>query len=172
VVNKQPQPSAQREVRIEVDPASVDWEELHGLITAAYAYMESRIDPPSSLSAMSPADLKNKAVTERLIVAWVDGRLVGCVFCRAQADWLYLGKMAVAPDRQRAGVGRLLIDAARGLAQEARLVGLELDTRIELTENHRTFGRLGFVTVAQRSHPGATTITSIVMRSPFVGPDA
>jgi GNAT superfamily N-acetyltransferase len=167
MVNGQPQQSTQRKVRIEVDPASMDWEELHRLITAAYGYMEGRIDPPSSLAAMSPADLENKAVAERLIVAWVDGRLVGCVFCRPQAGWLYLGKMAVAPERQRAGVGRLLIDAARRLAQEACLAGLELETRIELTENHRTFGQLGFVTVAQRSHPGATTITSIVMRSPL-----
>jgi GNAT superfamily N-acetyltransferase len=138
MVNGQPQQSTQHEVRIEVDPASVDWEELHRLITAAYAYMGSRIDPPSSLSAMSPVDLERKGVAERLIVAWVDGWLVGCVFCRPQADWLYLGKMAVAPARQRTGVGRLLIDAARGLAQEAHLDGLELETRIELTENHRT----------------------------------
>jgi GNAT superfamily N-acetyltransferase len=167
MMNGQPQHTAQREVRIEVDPASMDWEELHRLITAAYAFMEGRIDPPSSLSAMSPADLENKAVAERLIVAWVDGRLVGCVFCRPQADWLYLGKMAVAPERQRAGVGRLLIDAARELAQEARLDGLELEARIELTENHRTFGQLGFVTIAERSHPGYATTTSIVMRSPL-----
>jgi ribosomal protein S18 acetylase RimI-like enzyme len=163
----QPPQSSQPEVRIEVDPAAVEWQELHRLITAAYAYMRSRIDPPSSLLAMSPADLATKAVAERLIVASVGGRLIGCVFCRPQAGWLYIGKLAIAPDRQRAGVGRLLIDAARRLAEAAGLDGLELETRIELTENRGTFGHLGFVTVAERSHPGYSTITSLVMRSPL-----
>jgi GNAT superfamily N-acetyltransferase len=152
-------------VTIEVDPGCPDWHALHGLITAAYGYMHGRIDPPSSLLTMTPADLEQKAAEEHLIVASVDGRLVGCVFCRPQEGWLYIGKLAVAPDLQRSGVGRLLIDAAAGFAELAGLAGLELDTRIELTENHSAFGRLGFVEVAKRSHPGYTRVTSVTMRS-------
>lgn len=150
---------------IEVDPECVDWLELHSLVTAAYASMHGRIDPPSSLLRMSPADFERKAADEHLIVASVDGRLVGCVFCGPRENWLYIGKLAVTPGQQRSGVGRLLIDAARRFAEEAGLDGLELDTRIELTENHRTFDRLGFVKVAELSHPGYTTVTSIRMRS-------
>ena len=155
------------EVRIEVDPASPDWRELHSLITAAYTYMDGRIDPPSSLLAMTPADFARKAGEEHLIVAAVGGTLVGCLFCRSQVDWLYIGKMAVAPAVQGSGVGRLLIDAARRLAKEEGLDGLELETRIELTENHHTFSRLGFIKTAEGSHPGYTTVTSITMRSPL-----
>jgi GNAT superfamily N-acetyltransferase len=151
--------------RIEVDPESVDWHELHRLVTAAYASMHGRIDPPSSLLTMTTADFEWKAADEHLIAAFVDGRLVGCVFCEPQDDWLYIGKLAVAPALQGSGVGRLLIDAARRFAERAGLDGLELDTRIELTENHRAFGRLGFVKVAELSHPGYTTVTSIRMRS-------
>jgi GNAT superfamily N-acetyltransferase len=154
------------ELEIEVDP-SVDWLELHGLLMAAYAYMDGRIDPPSSLLTMTPNDLAAKAATERLIIASTATALVGCVFCRSQAGWLYIGKMAVAPGQQRSGVGRLLIAAARKLAAEAGLHGLELETRIELTENHRTFRRLGFSKFAEQSHPGYSTITSITMRSPL-----
>ena len=152
------------EFKIEVDP-SVDWVELHGLLMASYAYMDGRIDPPSSLLAMTAHDLAQKAVTERLIIASTAGALVGCVFCRPQAGWLYLGKMAVAPGHQRSGAGRLLIAEARKLAAASGLHGLELETRIELAENHRAFGRLGFSKVAERSHPGYSTITSITMRS-------
>jgi GNAT superfamily N-acetyltransferase len=152
-------------VTIEVDPEPTDWHELHNLITAAYGYMHGRIDPPSSLLAMTPADFERKAGEEHLIVASDAGRLVGCVFCRPQEPWLYIGKLAVEPTRQRSGVGRLLIDAARRFAEETGLAGLELDTRIELTENHRTFDRLGFVEVAKRSHPGYTAVTCIRMRS-------
>jgi len=153
--------------KIELDPRAPDWDELHSLITAAYAYMSGRIDPPSSLLAMVPADFAQKAADEHLIVASVDGRLVGCVFCRRKSEWLYIGKLAVSPARQRSGVGRLLINAAQKLADEEGLAGLELETRIELTENHRAFDRLGFVTVAELSHPGYTRITSIRMRSPL-----
>jgi ribosomal protein S18 acetylase RimI-like enzyme len=152
--------------RIEVDPERVDWHELHRLVTAAYASMHGRIDPPSSLLTMTPAEFERKAADEHLIVASVDGRLVGCVFCGPQEDWLYIGKLAVAPALQRSGVGRRLIDAARRFAEQAGLDGLELDTRIELTENHRAFDRLGFVKVAELSHPGYARVTSIRMRSP------
>jgi GNAT superfamily N-acetyltransferase len=154
---------------IELDPDRLDWHELHSLVTAAYAYMHGRIDPPSSLLTMTPSDFEQKAADEHLIVAWRDGRLVGCVFCAPAESWLYIGKFAVAPGLQRSGVGRLLIDASRRFAEEAGLGGLELDTRIELTENHRAFGRLGFVEVAKRSHPGYTKVTCIRMRS-LLGP--
>ena len=116
---------------------------------------------------MRPSDLARKAGEELLIVAWLGGRLVGCVFCRQRADWLYIPKMAVAPAVQRRGVGRLLTARARRLAEEAGLDGLELETRIELSENHHAFSRLGFVKTAETSHPGYTTITSITMRSPM-----
>ena len=154
---------------LRVDPPSVDWDDLHRLISAAYGFMHGRIDPPSSLLAMSPVDLERKAAGERLVVVSADDELIGCLFCRRQADWLYIGKMAVAPSRQRSGVGRALIGAASDLATEGGLAGLELETRIELTENHRAFGGLGFVKVAETSHPGYTSITSITMRLPLGG---
>ena len=128
--------------------------------------METRIDPPSSLLSMTADDLARKGTEERLITASVDDRLVGCAFCRPEGGWLYIGKMAVAVGAQRAGIGRLLIDAARQIAAHDGLDGLELDTRIELTENHQTFRQLGFVTIAEQSHPGYATVTSIRMRSP------
>ena len=89
------------------------------------------------------------------------------MFCRSQLDWLYIGKMAVTPALQGSGVGRALIAEARRLAADEGLDGLELETRIELTENHHIFSRLGFVKAAERSHPGYTTVTSITMRSPL-----
>ena len=151
-------------VETAVDP-TVDWSELHRLLMASYAYMDGRIDPPSSLLAMTADDLAEKAASERLIVATVDGGLVGCLFCRPQAGWLYVGKMAVEPGQQRSGVGRTLIAEARRMAASAGLQGLELETRIELVENHQTFGRLGFVRVGEQSHAGYSTATSVTMRS-------
>ena len=41
---------------------------------------------------------------------------------------------------------------------------LELETRIELTENHETFAALGFVKVSEGAHPGYDRTTFITMR--------
>ncbi|MFN7434077.1 MAG: N-acetyltransferase, partial [Betaproteobacteria bacterium] len=45
---------------------------------------------------------------------------------------------------------------------------LELQTRIELTENHATFAALGFAKVAETAHPGYARPTSITLRRPAV----
>ena len=136
---------------------------------ASYAYMDGRIDPPSSLLTVTPDDLARKAATERLIVATADDAVVGCLCCQPKSDWLYVGKMAVVPSLQRAGVGRMLIAEAARLAAAGGFVGLELETRVELVENHRAFARMGFAKVAETSHPGYSTITSITMCSPVPG---
>ena len=151
-------------MKTEVAPTTVDWTALLALEQAAFAFMDGRIDPPSSLNEMTPADFAQKAAAETLITAILDGALVGCIFCKPREGWLYVSKMAVAPHLQGRGIGRRLVDVAKRLAIEQQLLGLELETRIELTENHETFARLGFTKVAELSHPGYTRVTSIQMR--------
>ena len=46
-----------------------------------------------------------------------------------------------------------------------RVQDLELQTRIELTENQATFGRMGFVKTAETAHEGFDRPTSITMRA-------
>jgi hypothetical protein len=54
-------------MRIAVSPADFDrWTELLALLRQAFAYMDSRIDPPSSLQRMSIVDLQYKAREESL----------------------------------------------------------------------------------------------------------
>ena len=72
--------------------------------------------------------------------------------------------MAVAPHFQGQGIGRELMIAAKNLAIEKQLFGLELETRIELTENQETFAKFGFTKVAELSHPGFLRVTIIRMR--------
>jgi GNAT superfamily N-acetyltransferase len=151
-------------MEIAVAPTMVDWTALLALQQAAFAFMDGRIDPPSSLDSMTPADFAQKAAKETLIVATLDDTLVGCIFCNPHDQWLYVSKMAVAPHLQGQGIGRDLMDTAKALAAEKDLLGLELETRIELTENHETFTRLGFTKVADLSHPGYAKVTSIRMR--------
>ena len=145
-------------------PDFTDWQGLLELLHSAYAYMEGRIDPPSSLLRMDATDLRAKARDEVLILALVGGRIVGCAFAHRREDCVYVGKLAVDAAVRRRGVGGRLLRAAERLAVECARRFVELETRIELTENHETFATLGFERVAESAHPGYDRPTSITMR--------
>lgn len=141
-----------------------DWAELLALLHAAFAGMEGRIDPPSSLHRLDETSLAAKAAEETLILAHdADGRLAGCVFLKPEATALYVGKLAVAPDAQGRGIGRSLMLAAEDAARAAGRRRLRLQTRVELTENHATFAAMGFVETARTSHPGFDRPTTVEM---------
>ncbi len=149
-------------VRIENDFGR--WDDLLALILSSFSYMDDVINPPSSAHRLTLASLAQKALSEIAFVAIEENRLVGCVFLKPEADCLYVGKLAVAPDQQGKGVGRRLLGLAETVARELNLSTLRLETRIELVGNHTTFGRWGFQKTAERSHPGFDRITFIEMR--------
>jgi len=156
-------------LRIAVRPPNFsDWPALLALLQAAFADMDGRIDPPSSLARLDVDALRTKAADEHLFVATVGNTLVGCAFASIRDDCVYVGKLAVAAAARRRGVARALIDAAARLARDHGRTALELQTRIELTENHATFAALGFAKVAETAHPGYARPTSITLRRPAV----
>jgi N-acetylglutamate synthase-like GNAT family acetyltransferase len=143
-----------------------DWEGVRALIVDAFAYMEGRIDPPSSAGRLTPQSMAANAATGALLLAERHGALVGCVFARPKGDALYIGKLAVRPNLHGGGIGRALVAAARAEALTRGLQALELQTRIELIENHAAFARMGFVKTRETAHPGYDRPTSITMRAP------
>ncbi|RUX46166.1 GNAT family N-acetyltransferase [Mesorhizobium sp. M4A.F.Ca.ET.020.02.1.1] len=140
------------------------WEELYSLIMRSFAYMDGVIDPPSSAHLLTAERLKEKARQEIGLLALRDGRIAGCVFTQERADTLYVGKLAVEPDLQGQGIGRLLMQAAEDLAVSRGKGAVELQTRIELDGNHRAFVRLGFDETERTAHEGYDRATSITMR--------
>lgn len=146
------------------DIAAINWDSLLVFIHAAFEYMDGRIDPPSSLHRLTAADLKHKARTEILVLARQGNTIVGCMFCRDQGAYLYVGKIAIAPNMQGQGIGRAFIASAKKMANQEGMMGLELETRIELVENRHTFEKLGFVKVGEDAHKGYDRPTSIRMR--------
>lgn len=144
-----------------------DWTGLLDLLRDAFAYMEGRIDPPSSVLRLTPESLAAKAGDEQLLLA-TDGRaVIGCVFACPRGESLYLSKLAVRRDRRRHGIARALVRAVESLARERGHTALELETRIELTENHATFGALGFVRTSEHTHEGFDRPTYVRMRKPL-----
>jgi GNAT superfamily N-acetyltransferase len=150
---------------VPIDETFGDWDALLALILTSFAYMQPRIDPSSSALLLTLPSLMEKARVEKAYAAIESGRLLGCIFCKPEPpDCLYIGKLAVAPDTQGKGVGRLLLQAAEAQATVYGLSCLRLETRIELTENHLVFARLGFVRTAEGCHPGFARPTFVEMR--------
>lgn len=83
---------------------------------------------------------------------------------------LYIGKLAVAPEARGQCLAKALISVAEDRARVLNLPLLELQTRIELTENHVTFRRLGFAVTAEARHPGYDRTTDVTMQKPVQVP--
>ena len=148
---------------------------VHALLTMAFAYMEGRIDPPSSLGRMGVEALRQAAADAELWVIEGEAGPLACMILTPQADTLYLGKLAVAHAARGRGLARALIalslDRARALIalslDRARALGLatvSLQTRVELLENHATFAALGFEMTGTTAHPGYDRPTSVSFR--------
>jgi predicted N-acetyltransferase YhbS len=136
-----------------------DWEAILALIHRAFAGMEGRIDPPSSLRTLTAEGLRTGGEV------WVIGTPpVACVILTPRAEALYLGKMAVEPAWQGKGLGRRLVTLAETRARALGLAVLALQTRVELVENHAAFRALGFEMTGMTAHPGFARATSLTFR--------
>ena len=145
--------------RLAEDPAL--WPPILALLRQAFAYMDRRIDPPSSLRDLTPEALTRHA---RVGEIWIIGAPVACVFLTPKPGALYVGKLAVAVSHRGQGLARRLIDRAETRAREMGLPALELQTRVELVENQATFVAMGFREVGRTAHEGFARPTSITYR--------
>ena len=141
------------------DPALA---EVLGLIRESFAYMEGRIDPPSSMHRMTLGSLREDAQHAEV---WSLGPpLSACVVLTPKPHALYIGKLSVACHARRKGLATRLVTLAVERATALGLPALELQSRVELTENHATFTALGFSETGRTSHPGFDRPTSITFR--------
>lgn len=141
-----------------------DWSAVLRLIQTEFADMQGRIDPPSSMLALTEASLA--AMPE----VWVAGTPpVACMVLTPKTDVLYLGKLAVARAHRGQGLARQMVAVAEARARDLGLPWLELQTRIELVENHTAFAALGFVETAKTAHKGYDRPTTITFRK-AIGP--
>ena len=147
-----------------------DFAGILALIRRSFAYMDGRVDPPSSMHRLTVAAVRQHAAAHEVWFAAEAAAPVACVFLTAKPDCLYLGKLAVDAGRRGRGHARALVDLAERRARAFGLPALELQARIELTENHATFRALGFGKTGETAHAGYRRPTSITMRKPVDGP--
>lgn len=149
----------------QLTPESSKIPDVLALVQRAFAFMESRIDPPSSMHRLTVDSIRGECSVGEV---WTIGdRPDACVFLKKKGDYLYVGKLSVHEEMRGKGLARSLIETSEQRAKSLGLIGLELETRIELTENHKTFERLGFVKFGEGAHEGYSRPTFVIMRRPL-----
>lgn len=124
--------------------------------------MEGRIDPPSSMHRLTAESIAQQCRDGELWILATPP--IACVFLTPRPDCLYLGKLAVDARWRGQGLARLLVEHAMRRARALGLPTVELQTRVELVENHAAFSRMGFVKAGESAHAGYDRPTSITMR--------
>ncbi len=134
------------------------------LIRDSFAFMDGRVDPPSSMHRLTLEEMERQAASAEI---WALGDPVtACVVLTPKPDCLYLGKLAVNGRLRRAGLARRLVDLALARARVLGLPQVELQVRVELIENQAAFARMGFTETGRTAHAGYDRPTSITMRRP------
>ncbi len=112
------------------------------------------LEPPSSVLTETVEDIKRRQRDGVVLVAQVDGAFAGSLFCEVKHGGFYLTRMAVAPARQKRGIGRLLMAAAEAEARSRGLSRLTLRVRTSLPDNLAYFSTLGFTVTGRGQDPG------------------
>lgn len=150
------------DVPVRCEPDNPALPEILDLVTRCFAFMETRIDPPSSMLRMTTESIRQDCRSGEV---WALGTPpYACVFLKQKEEKLYIGKLAVDESVRGQGFARQLVDLAEKRAAEAGIQVLELETRVQLTENHETFQRLGFQKTGEGTHEGYSEPTFIIMQ--------
>lgn len=138
------------------------------LVRIAFAAQEQPTDPPPSALAETAESVGALLAEGGGAVALQDGMPVGAVLWRVKGDALYLGRLAVHPDRRGAGIGRALVQEAEAEARRRGLARLTLGVRIPLAGNRRLFAACGFTEVGLKTHDGYAAPTSVDMEKRLI----
>lgn len=112
-----------------------------GCVRASYAKYVQRIGKEPAPMRQDHAAAIEAGETYVLVE---DEELVGTIEARAEGDHLFVGNVAVRPDRQGEGFGRRLMAFAEGMSARKNLTEIRLYTNEKMWENLAFYGRLGF----------------------------
>ena len=128
---------------VTIRPEPPDQPDVIPLIEALDAQMTA-LYPPESNHLLDIAALSDPAVT--FLVVRDEADAVGCgAVLRDPRGWGEVKRMYVRPDQRGRGTGRRMLAEIEGVARNARLPLLRLETGIHNTEALALYRRAGFV---------------------------
>ncbi len=148
-----------------------DCDAVLATLKASFAPYQGRLNPPSGVHTETVYTLRDKLASQTLLVAEVDGRVVGCVFLmpfKQQEGDLYFGRLAVLPMYQKQGIARRLVEHVERYGREHGFQRVRLGVRIALSENVHTFQRLGYEIAGKGQHEGYDQATYYHMSKSLV----
>jgi GNAT superfamily N-acetyltransferase len=141
----------------EIRPAALeDAARIRDLTRAAYAKWVALIGrEPLPMQADYDRAVREHAID--LLV--VGGALVGLIETVMRLDHLWIENVAVAPDRQGRGYGRLLLAHAEKRAAEGGRGEIRLQTNAAFAANLALYARLGYAIAGAEPFRGGTAVT-------------
>ncbi|HTJ12771.1 MAG TPA: GNAT family N-acetyltransferase [Dinghuibacter sp.] len=111
-----------------------------------------------------------RLLNEGMILTFVDGGLLGCVYLQPQADALYMGLLSVRPDRQGAGIGKKLMGAAVDFARERGYGRIRITVLSRRPELIAWYERHGYVRTGEAlPFPWGDRLELIVLERAILG---
>lgn len=110
------------------------------------------------------SELAGVPSTRHYLVADTDSGLVGYAGLALAGDTGDVMTVAVAPDRRRRGVGRMLVEGLLAHAAQQRLREVLLDVRADNEPAVALYESLGFEAVSRRRDYYAAGVDGVVMR--------
>ena len=134
-------------VRLAVE---ADLPQLAGVQLDADTRYASTDHPEDATTEAIPVDHARIAADRgRLVVADIDGRVVGWVFLTGSEGELLVGHICVATDFGQRGIGIALMRFVEDIAAEHGLGSIVLNTYTDVPWNAPWYERLGFVVVRE-----------------------
>ena len=139
-------------------------EEIHRLTQSAFAPHRA-LDPPSGAGKESVERVADDLAAGGGAIAENVGRAVGCLRWQlAPSGDFHVRRVAVEPQLQRGGIGRMLMLWAEREAARRGCEGVFVGVRIALPGNLDFYRRLGYEVTGEHRHDGYDRTTWLAMR--------
>jgi GNAT superfamily N-acetyltransferase len=129
---------------------TVDAERLVEAINPAFRKAEGYIINGDRVDLALIRSLLTKG---EFLIAEDEAGVAGCVYLEPRGDRTYLGLLSVAPERQKTGVGSMLMREAEQHCANARCRFMDLRTINLRTENLAFYKRRGYVETGTEPFP-------------------
>jgi GNAT superfamily N-acetyltransferase len=93
-----------------------------------------------------------------VFVAELDREIVGILVLRETAEGFLLDNVAVSPEHQGKGIGRLLLELGESRAKSAGFASIYLYTHEKMTENQARYAKIGYVEYDRRTERGLSRV--------------
>lgn len=124
------------------------------IMRAAYAEYANRLDPPSGVHKETEESVAAKLARGGAAIAEIDGVAAGSVIYEPRDEFMYLGRLAVLPEKRKLGLGRLLTSYVEDQARSADLPRVEMGVRAAIPQNVAYYQRLGYTILYEGRHAG------------------